>query len=762
MKHYGLRIPPTISQMLIRARIGARGQAGFGVAALFTVTMFVSAALLFVVQPMFARMILPLLGGSPSVWNTAVVFYQVGLLGGYLYAHITRTFLRPRQQALLHAVVILLPLLALPIAVPSGWAPPTAANPIPWLLLLLTVAIGLPYFVVSTSSPLLQSWFARTDHPSAHDPYFLYAASNVGSMLSLLAYPFVIEPRLALLQQSRVWSIGYGLLVLLVLLCVVVVWRSTADQEQRSAADDRSIAGRESVEQPAALTWPRRIRWALLSAVPSSLMISVTAYLSSNIAPFPLLWIAPLALFLLTFILVFAKRPPIAHWVMLRALPIVLTPLLICLAISAVDPLIILFPLNLVTFFIATMVCHGELAADRPHARHLTEFYLWMSFGGALGGMLTALVAPVVFNSVLEYPIALVLLCLLLWRPGEQRGMARRDLMRALGVTGLSIIMLVVLAQAGVEEGPLRLALAFGLPGMLAFSFSRRPLAYALALSALLVIGQVVDSNRQATQYAERSFFGINRVLSSPEYMKLVHGTIVHGQQSTDPARRTEPLSYYHRTGPLGQIFERWSSAGSGQRVAVVGLGVGSVACYARPQQEWTFYEIDPVVEQIARDDRFFTYLRDCTPEAPVVLGDARLMLSKAPGAAYDMIILDAYSSDAIPTHLITREALALYKSKLAPGGLLLFHISNRYLELAPVLSTLADDAEMAALEQFNEVTPEEQANGKSPSQWVVMAHQAGDLALIGGDSRWKQLGPPSPSLLWTDDFLSILSVFHW
>lgn len=759
MKYDGLRIPPTISQMLVRARSGER--AGFGVAALFTLTMFVSAALLFVVQPMFARMILPLLGGSPSVWNTAVVFYQVGLLGGYLYAHLTRTLLRPRQQALLHAAVILLPLLTLPIAVPAGWSPPTTANPIPWLLLLLTVAIGLPYFVVSTSSPLLQSWFARTDHPSAHDPYFLYAASNVGSMLSLLAYPFVIEPRLALLQQSRVWSIGYGLLVLLVLLCVLVVWRSSGDQAQTATARDQAATA-ESAEQSAALSWPRRIRWALLSAVPSSLMISVTAYLSSNIAPFPLLWIVPLALFLLTFILVFAKRPPIPHWIMLRALPIVLTPLLICLAINAVDPLIVLFPLNLVTFFIATMVCHGELAADRPHARHLTEFYLWMSFGGALGGMLTALVAPVVFNSVLEYPIALVLLYLLLWRPSEQRGTAGRDLLRALGVAGLSLVMLLILVQMGVGEGPLRLALVFGLPAMVAFSFSRRPLAYALALSALLVLGQTVDSNRRATEYAERSFFGINRVLSSPEYMKLVHGTIVHGLQSTDPARRTEPLSYYHRTGPLGQVFERWNTAGSGGRVAVVGLGVGSAACYAQPQQEWTFYEIDPVVEQIARDERFFTYLRDCTPDAPVVLGDARLMLTKAPDAAYDMIILDAYSSDAIPTHLITREALALYKAKLAPGGLLLFHISNRYLTLAPVLATLAADAEMVALEQFNDATPEEQAQGKSPSQWVALAHQADDLALLSGDTRWKRLGSASAELLWTDDFLSILNVFHW
>jgi hypothetical protein len=760
MKHYVLRIGPTLGQLLLRAGVGPNTRAGLGTAALFTTTMFVSAALLFVVQPMFARMILPLLGGSPSVWNTAVVFYQVGLLGGYLYAHLSRSLLQPRQQVLLHAGLVLLPLLTLPIAVPAGWTPPTSANPIPWLLLLLTVAIGLPYFVVSTSSPLLQSWFARTDHPSAHDPYFLYAASNVGSMLSLLAYPFVIEPQLALLQQSRLWSIGYGLLVLLVLLCAVVAWRATGNSAMREQATaDHPVLAQEQQSAP---SWPRRIRWALLSAVPSSLMISVTAYLSSNIAPFPLLWIAPLALFLLTFILVFAKRPPIPHWVMRRALPIVLTPLLICLAISAVDPLLILFPLNLVTFFVATMVCHGELAADRPHARHLTEFYLWMSFGGALGGMLTALVAPLVFSSVLEYPIALILLCLLLWRPLEERAGLRADLIRALVAAGVSVTMLLLLAQLGVGDGPLRLALVFGLPGMIAFSFSRRPLPYALALAALLLIGQVSDTNRQATQYAERSFFGINRVLTAPPYMKLVHGTIVHGLQSSDPARRREPLSYYHRTGPLGQVFERWNKAGASQRVAVIGLGVGSVACYAQPQQSWTFYEIDPVVERIARDERFFTYLRDCTPDAPVVLGDARLMLADAPAAAYDMIILDAYSSDAIPTHLITREALALYRSKLAPGGLLLFHISNRYLDLTPVLSGLAADARMTALEQFNDATPEEQAQGKSPSQWVVMAQQPGDLALLAGDPRWQTLAAAPSDLLWTDDFLSILRVFHW
>lgn len=739
---------------LLQRPVRAEAQAGFGIAALFTLTIFVSATLLFALQPLFARMLLPLLGGAPAVWNTAQVFYQVMLLLGYLYAHLTRSLLKPRLQIGLHLGLLALPLLVLPIAIPAGWQPPGASNPIPWLLLLLAVAVGLPFLVVSTSSPLLQSWFARTNHPAAHDPYFLYAASNIGSMLALLAYPFIIEPRLRLVDQSHFWAFGYGALVLLITACAAVVWRGAGSQ-QRTASHVADTP--QPIAQP--IGWSRRLRWVLLAAVPSSLLLSVTSYLSTNIAPFPLLWIVPLALYLLTFALVFATRPLLPHWVMQRALPIVLTPLIVCMAAGATEPISILFPLHLVVFFCAAMVCHGELASDRPAAAQLTEFYLWMSVGGAIGGMLTALIAPLVFNAVFEYPIALVALVVLLWRPAVE---TRRSWLLLLIVPLSSLLLYTLAGLFGQHEGPVFLALTFGMPALLAFSFSRRPLHYGVALASLLIIGQVTNANAQATLAAERSFFGINRVIAVPGALTLVHGTVLHGRQSTDPALRLTPLSYYYPNGPLGQLFEAWNKAGIGQRVAVVGLGVGSAACYATPDQQWTFYEIDPAVERIARDPRYFTFLRDCTPNAPVVLGDARLKLAAAPAAAYDLIILDAYSSDAIPIHLMTREALALYRAKLAPGGILMFHISNNFLDLKPILARLSADAGMVGVSQFNAASSAEAALGKQTSLWAAVARTPADLAPISGDPRWQSLGEGRSAPLWTDDFHSILDVFRW
>ena len=738
------------------------GLANFAVAALFTLTIFVSATLLFALQPLFARMLLPLLGGAPAVWNTTQVFYQVTLLLGYLYAHLTHSRFAPRVQIGLHAVLLLLPLLVLPLAIPVGWQPPGASNPIPWLLLLLAVAVGLPFFVVSSSSPLLQSWFARTSHPAAHDPYFLYAASNIGSMLALLAYPFVIEPRMRLLDQSRFWSFGYGLLLVLIMLCGMMVWRAARGQQSEGngqVAGALSLAQRFSAGASEPITWPRRFRWLGLAAVPSSLLLSVTSYLSTNIAPFPLLWVVPLALYLLTFTLVFATRPLVPHWLLQRALPIVLTPLLVCLAVGLTEPMAILFPLNLLVFFVGAMVCHGELAADRPEATRLTEFYLWMSLGGAVGGTLTALVAPLVFSSVLEYPIALVLLVLLLWHPQAE---PRRSWLLVLAVPAVSVALYGLSVLFGQREGTGFLLLTFGLPALLAFSFSRRPLHYGLAMAALLLVGYVINTNTNNVVVAERSFFGINRVFAQPGSMTLVHGTIVHGKQSTDPATRLIPLTYYYPNGPLGQLFGTWSKPGRQQRVAIVGLGVGAAACYAKPDQQWTFYEIDPAVERIARDPRYFSFLRDCAPNAPVVLGDARLKLAAAPTAAYDLIVLDAYSSDAIPIHLMTREALAVYQAKLALGGILMFHISNRYLDLQPVLARLAADAGMTGLRQYNQATAEEAALGKQSSLWVAIARSPTDLAIISGDPRWKPIGTGEGTPLWTDDFHSILDVFHW
>ncbi|HEU5100772.1 MAG TPA: fused MFS/spermidine synthase, partial [Roseiflexaceae bacterium] len=686
---------------------------------IYALAIFVSALLLFIVEPMFARMILPLLGGSPSVWNTAVVFYQAMLLLGYVYAHAATKWLGVRRQAALHIVLLLLPLLALPIGIPAGWSPPTQANPALWLLALLLVAVGVPFFVVSASSPLLQTWFAATRHRAAADPYFLYAASNVGSMLALLAYPLLIEPRLGLREQSWIWAGGYLLLAALIGMCAVLVRRAPASPALATLAATAPAPAGER------LSWRRRGRWVLLAFVPSSLMLSVTTYLSTNIAPIPLLWVIPLAIYLLTFILVFMRRPILPHTLVLRALPIAILPLIITLVAQATQPIGLLIGLHLAVFFVATMACHGAIARDRPPPTQLTEFYLWMSAGGVLGGLFNALLAPLLFTTVVEYPLVLVLACVLL--ETKDQGLKTKDQRQeieknsgALVVRPSSFVLwprlldlglpaalgaLVALAilgarGAGMSNSPLGLGLMFGVPSLVCFSFSRRPLRFGLAIGAILLASTLYTSGQGQVLHAERSFFGIHRVLldATGQFHSLAHGSTRHGMQSLDPANRNEPLTYYSRSGPIGQVLADLTQRRPGARVAAIGLGAGSLACYKQPGQQWTFYEIDPSVVRIAREPAYFTYLQDCAPDAGMVLGDARLSLASAPDGGYDLIVLDAYSSDSIPMHLITREALALYLRKLAPGGVLAFHISNLYLDLKPALGNLAADAGLASL----------------------------------------------------------------
>lgn len=730
----------------------------------YVITMFLSASLLFVVQPMFARMVLPMLGGAPAVWNTAQVFYQAALLAGYAYAHLTTKWLGVRRQAIVHLVLLSVPLLLLPIGIPDGWTPPSDVSPIPWLLLSMLVSVGLPFFVVSTTSPLLQKWFAGTGHRSAADPYFLYAASNIGSMLALLGYPFLIEPRLGIVNQSWLWAIGYAVLVVMMLCCAVVLWRAprTANRSEATEPAQGSSVVEARMER---VTNRRRLRWVLLAFVPSSLMLSVTTYLSTDIAAIPLLWVIPLALYLLTFILVFASKPPLPHWMMVRALPIVLLPLVIVMAARATQPIVILIPVHLLTFFVATMVCHGEIARDRPSTHYLTEFYLWMSFGGALGGIFNALIAPQIFTSVAEYPLMLVLACLLM--PRASALPTRRTKLLDLGMPGVLaavVVVLIMIAQAGEFASTMQgFGLMFGIPAFVCFSFSRRPLRFALGVGVILLLSRFYIGAEGQVLYAERSFFGVSRVGLGQQsgYHLLMQGSTLHGLQSLDPARSREPLSYYYKTGPLGQVFETFNPSNPDASIGVVGLGTGAIACYSTPGQQVTFFEIDPVVEEIARDPRYFTFLRDCGQRTNIVLGDARLSL-EATDQQFDMLILDAYSSDSIPMHLVTREALKLYADRLAPNGRLVFHISNRHLDLDPVLGNLAQDAGLFGIVRNDDASAEEAERGKSGSQWVVLARSSEDLGTLVTDQRWKPLRTDAQQPVWTDQFGSILSAFRW
>lgn len=729
-------------------------QSPIAILLIYTLTMFTSATLLFMVQPMFARVLLPHLGGSPAVWNTTVVFYQVILLGGYIYAHFIATRLPVRWQGGLQIALLLFALIALPLGIPEGWVPPTTGNPIPWLLALLTVAVALPFFVISITSPLLQSWFVRTKHPSAHNPYFLYAASNAGSMLALISYPFLIEPQMRLSQQTQMWTIGYGFFIVCMLCAVTCLWLSA-----KPATQAEEIQAEVSPSLPA-IAWKRRWYWAFVAAVPSSLMLSVTSYLSANIVPLPMLWVIPLALYLLTFILVFANKQILPHSVMRRALPIVLLPLMIVICAQATQPLWMLVGLHLLAFFIITMVCHGELAADRPAPQQLTEFYLWLSIGGAIGGLFNALIAPFIFNTLAEYQWVLVLGYALLpalssIKQSRQAITLDFALPAALGL--LTLAMMWLSQMLNLPSGPASYGLIFGIPALLCFSFSRRPWRFALGMGAIFLASTLYISDQGRVLYAERSFYGMHRVLQTGEFNAIAHGGTLHGKQSRDPARAREPLSYYTKTGPMGQVFDQFDP----QRVALVGLGAGALACYADAGEDWVIYELDPTVEYIAKNTEYFSYLSECLPNAPIILGDARLTLSQAEGEQYDLIVLDAYSSDSTPTHLLTREALAMYREHLNEGGILAFHISNQYLDFTNILAILAKDAGMVSLYQDDrQITREELAAGKSASQWMILAERAEDIAAFSADPRWVEIPVAENALVWTDDFSSVLHVF--
>ncbi len=730
------------------------------VVVLYTVTLFVSATLLFWIQPLFGKMVLPLLGGAPAVWNTAMMFFQAALLAGYAYAHVTTRLLGARRQAALHGVIFLAALLVLPVTVAADLQPPTDRNPILWLIGLLSVSVGLPFFVLAATAPMLQRWFAHTDHPDAHNPYFLYAASNLGSILALMAFPVLAEPLLRLSEQNLLWAVVYGLLGILIVLCAAVMWRH--------ALPRAGAGGGRAWSRPAArddgdevIGWRRRLHWVVLAFAPSSLLLGVTTYLTTDFAAVPLLWVIPLALYLLTYVIVFSRRPVVPHAAAVRLQPFILLPLVMVMLWGAVKPIPVVYSMHLVAFFFTALVCHGELAARRPSAAHLTEFYLWMSVGGLLGGVFNALVAPVVFESVIEYPLALALASGL--RPFVAR--ARRWSWWDLALP--AVLGLALLGVIEATDGRPALLGTWGLvavsvtvgTGLYSFRFS--PLRFGLGVSAVLAVALTWAQGGKSTLVRERNFFGVVEVSHLVErgYHMLYHGTTVHGAQSLDPARRLIPLTYYFPTGPLGQAMTMLDPTLDGARIAATGLGAGSVACYARPGQSWTFYEIDPAIERVARDERYFTFLGDCAPEAEVILGDARLRLREAPDRHYRLMVLDAFSSDSVAVHLLTREALQLYLSKLQAGGVLIFHITNSYVRLAPVLGNLAADLGLAGLHRFDRTpTPAERQKFKYPSHWAVLARRPEDLRDLAADPRWRPLPRAPEAGAWTDDFSNIFS----
>jgi hypothetical protein len=848
-------------------------------APVFALALFSSAALIFVLQPLFARMVTPLLGGSPQVWNTSMAFFQGALLAGYLYAHLLQRVKDLRVQAVVHVIVLLAAWLVLPIQVTSLLGPPTSDHPALWLVGVLTLSVGAPFAAASATAPLLQAWYARTGRSDAHDPYYLYAASNLGSFGGLLAYPIIIEPLLGAQAQSGAWTAGYVLVAAMIALAAGLA----------IAAHGQAPKPLEHIAAPP--TWRQRAYWIAAAAVPSALSLAVTLHITTDVASAPMLWVAPLALYLATFVLAFAKGSERIEPATLLIHPFALA-LMVILAYTSSGNWVGSVSGILGGFFFSALVCHLALARSRPSADRLTEFYLYVSLGGVLGGAFAALAAPLIFNNVYEYPLALAAVCLFRPRaPSDMPRLSDASLAGAIAMLALALFLMApqwgsiastfILAALGAAAAliaagwgdeskptPFRYAF-FGVAALhaalvvwVAFNIdtvflqeivegrprveTREPWNYLLLASSFLVllfavhatvqprrderrvadialgvtipstvliimlvlIGARLNANalsimgilfcalaiflnrmrpfilatlvvitfaiimlddvrgvRIITQ--DRSFFGVlrTRVIEDrddptvPQVRILMHGTTIHGAQLAAPALARQPLTYYHPRTALGEAILAGLSTNDPSSLALIGLGTGSTACLMRPQDRLTIYEIDPEVVRLStQPGGDFTYVPICQPNAQVELGDARLQIAEAPDASFDVVVVDAFSSDAIPAHLLTREAIALYLRKTRPNGIVVLHLSNRNLALVSEAARVARDLNAPALQRVSEQFDQPYVGyyGGLAASVMIVAHTPEALNRLVLPSHDWRVFPAPPGRGWTDDYINV------
>jgi hypothetical protein len=728
----------------------------------YTAAIFLSALLLFSVQPLFTKMVLPRLGGSPAVWSVAMVFFQSLLLAGYAYAHFLMQIKNRLVPVAVHLGLLVLAISTLPLSIASSWGDPPTSGYAFWLLGLFAVSIGLPFFALAANNPLLQAWFVRTGHPAGPDPYFLYASSNIGSFLALLSYPVLLEPMFSLRTQNLMWTGGYGLLILLIAACGVLLLRSKA----LAAADLRT----EETLAPAP-SWSLRARWIFLAAVPSGLLIAVTAHISTDVAAAPLLWVLPLSLYLLTWVLVFQARPLLPHKWMLLLQPLAITGVIVLLAVGGEQNLLLTLGGHQLCFFVIAMACHGELARTRPAAKYLTGFYVALSFGGMLGGLFAGLIAPFTFSWVAEYPILLALAALC--RPSGNERLPRWSRWYWPFLAVLAVALIAPTWSLGkvsfwLEDRRVWVAGSIGvLSALLALGLNaNRWKIFATVVLALVLI-RIYPTDEGRTETV-RSFFGVHKIVFTPhgQYHVLMHGTTIHGAEKFNDddgapiTGRPEPITYYHKDGGIGQaiaaIRER---KGAPLRVAVIGVGAGTLTCASEPGETWKFFDIDQTMVDTARDPKYFTYIQNCEPDLKPVIGDARLTFAKEPAGIYDLIIVDAYSSDAIPIHLATQEAMEIYKDKLAPLGVVVMHVSNRHLELESVVVGIADANELKSW-----VYDEDSGRDDEyifATDVVVCARDEADVGRLASSDKWTETEPTEHQRVWTDDYSNILGAVY-
>ncbi|MCX7585142.1 spermidine synthase [Phenylobacterium sp. 58.2.17] len=720
---------------------------------LFAVTTFASACLVFLVQPMVAKLVLPLLGGSSSVWNTSIAFFQAALLVGYGYAHFLQKIRSVRVQALVHVAALLAAALALPLRVTGALGEPSSDYPSLWLLGVLAVSIGAPFAILSATAPLVQAWHARTIHAeTGAEPYVLYAASNLGSLLALLAYPALVEPLATLHGQTAGWSTGYVAFVVLMATLALFVSRARVATIEAPAA----AAG-------PAPSWRDRAIWIGLAAIPSSLMLGVTTHITTDVASAPFLWVIPLALYLLTFIIAFSNRPIVSPklTLMLQAAAVV--------ACAALMPFksanfMLQLSVHLAAFFLTALMCHQTLVARRPDPAHLTEFYLWMSFGGVVGGAFNAFLAPVIFTNVWEYPLVLVLACLA--RPGLQPVEPWRWAIFALGGLAAAAAPVIALKFGMVDHFKVVVGALLILASVSAFVIRRQMIVF-FGLVVLLSISAELVGDRVDVRHSWRSFFGVLRQSEMPvpamggAVKMLSHGTTLHGAQAQDPRYMCRPLVYYAPETPIGQVFSHETKRPTPLRVGAVGLGTGAVAAYSRKGDHLTFFEIDPLVIRLSTDPKYFSYTTTCAKGViDYVVGDARLTLAKQPAGTFDVLLIDAFSSDAVPAHLLTVEAMKGYLAKLKPDGVLIVHLSNRNLELRAPAMAVAEAAGGFALIQRHSPAKGSPPLWESAEDAMIVSRSLAALAPYEVDKRWSQTDPTA-ARPWTDDYMNLAGAMY-
>ena len=723
---------------------------------LFVGTIFVGSFLLFLVQPMIARMALPRLGGAPAVWNSAMLVYQALLLGGYAYAH-ALSRLNIRNQSFVHLILLASAALLLPIGL-SDQPVATGLTPALAVPLLLLLSIGPLFFAVSAQAPLIQRWYSAAT--GGKDPYPLYAASNFGSFAGLISYPLLVEPRMAIAGQSGLWTVGYVLLVVLTLGCAWVLPK---------AGVDTADAGYSAEQAP---TLRQRLWWVVLAFVPSGLMLSTTTYLTTDIVAMPLLWVIPLGLYLLSFTLAFAEGRGVVISICRLSPVVILTVGGISLQNAPGQPVLTMVSILMLLFTVAVTL-HAEMYRTRPSPRFLTGFYLCMSIGGALGGIFSGLLAPLAFDWTYEHPILILLAGALVPQlfllPGAE-ALWSGSRSRRLLLTAVYTVIVAGIAYAAIERpwpwlyenGAMIGAAAIGVVSL--FCIGYRP-AFLIGLVAMVLVFGGWDSLQRSFEPGARmrSYFGIYTIRDEGDTRILAHGTTQHGLQITTKGRERELTTYYSPFSGVGQaLFKVPAVFGPYARIGAVGLGTGTLACYTRPGQTWRFYEIDPMMIEVARSGGKFSYLARCNPKVPIVLGDARLSLAKEPAGSLDFLALDAFSSDAIPMHMLTREAFAIFGRVLSPKGMLLVHISNRFLDLEPVVSVAAREGGWYAARYDDRVPINSDAYDYiSSSNWILMTRDAEVLRQVTTDpppdGKWRPLRADPGFAGWSDDYGSIL-----